>query len=105
MVSSGTKHGCGANARIGRATGAEINRAIESTTARDRRRNFSSENSAVDLSRSSTAAAHLGIAKVLRNMTAFREAVILMAETGSRLRNAKNSLAKTPTPVLGLVLL
>src|SRR5881394_718746 len=101
MGRSATKHGCCANARTGRPAGAEINRAIESNTARDRRRTFSSEGSAVDLSCSSAAAAHLGVAKVLRNMKAIREAVILMAGSGSRLRNAQSDLPKPLTPVLG----
>src|SRR2546429_4544183 len=100
MGRSATKHGCCANARTGRPAGAEINRAIESTTARDRRRNFSSEGSAVDLSCSSAAAAHLGVAKVLRNMKAIREAVILMAGSGSRLRHAQSDFPQPPTPAL-----
>src|SRR3982074_251021 len=101
MGGSTTKHGCCPNARIGRPSGAAINRAIESTTACDRWRNFSGDDSAVDLSCSSPATAHLGVAKVLRNMKAIREAVILMAGSGSRLRISQNAVPKPLTPVLG----
>src|ERR1700682_2665624 len=102
MGGSGAEHERRAKTAIGCASRLGINRAHKPAAPPDGRRIFSSDGGAVDLSLSPPTSAHLGTAKVLRDMREkIREAVILMAGSGSRLRRSPKSLPKPLTPVLG----
>src|SRR4029077_17947541 len=101
MGGSGTEYERRAETAIGCASRPEINRADQPTPPLDRRWIFSSNGGAVDLSLSPPTSTHLGTAKVLRDMSAIREALILMAGSGSRLRRSQKTLPKPLTPILG----